>query len=282
MANGQSNYTTPKERSIKSTAAYYTLILPVIEILFFMGAVHFLLESQEWQAMMLFLLAALFLSLSVHICFHEFLHLCFRRQPPWFISYGFTLLAGMPFDGFRLHHINHHQYNNGPLDFSTTWKIKGNSEKRKNILLYAITWPIQLFKVMKFARSQAKQGLLSQEIELNIRGQQFFLIILFCTTIITTPKIFLLYAALIYIGWVIVSIHNYGQHSCIDRHSHSKKKNAAIKINTATSIYNRWYNIFLFNNGLHFEHHDQPEKSWRELTPNEEIVPTKQKQNRMK
>jgi fatty acid desaturase len=296
MANDPSNHTTKKESSIKIPAAYYTLILPVTEILSFIGAAHFLLERKEWQAVTFFLLAALFLSLSVHICFHEFLHFYFKRNTPWFISYGFTLLAGMPFDGFRLHHINHHQHNNSPADFSTTWEIKDHHAKPKNIFLYAITWPLQLFKVMKFARSQAKQGLLSQKIQSNIRKQQFFVVGFFMILIITSPQLFLLYAALIYVGWIIVSIHNYGQHSQ-NQHpynpntqihnrrnkiGHHEKNNTVAKTNTAISIYHRWYNIFFFNNGLHFEHHDQPEKSWRELFPSEEIKTMQQKQNSVK
>jgi fatty acid desaturase len=286
MANCRSNHTTKKDSAIKIAATYYTLILPVTETLFFIGTVHFLLERKEWQAVILFLFAALFLSFSVHICLHEFLHHYFKRNTPWFLSYSFTLLSGMPFDGFRLHHINHHQHNNSPLDFSTTQ----GPIKPQNILLYSIKWPLQLFKVMKFARSKAKQGLLPQEIQSNIRRQQLFLAVFFCIAIIASPKIFLLYAALIYVGWVIVSIHNHGQHNhSQNQHSHGKntrshscnnstdnsnsviihvqKKSNAANTNTAISIYNRWYNIFLFNNGLHFEHHDQPEKSWRELSP---------------
>ena len=63
-----------------------------------------------------------------------------------------------------------------------------------------------------------------------------------------SPAAVLLYVSLIYLGWALISLHNFGQHLPRDYGT----------LYRTTSFQAPWYNRAFFNNGLHFEHHRRP------------------------
>lgn len=65
------------------------------------------------------------------------------------------------------------------------------------------------------------------------------------------------YFMMVYLGWVLIALHNYGQHLPI---IYGTQK--------ANSYLSGFYNWLFVNNGLHEEHHEEPSKSYWELQPN--------------
>ena len=67
----------------------------------------------------------------------------------------------------------------------------------------------------------------------------------------------LAYLSMVYIGWALIAMHNYGQH-LPDVYGGTK----------GHSYYGRLYNLLTVYNGLHYEHHHRPSvKDWHLRTP---------------
>ena len=86
----------------------------------------------------------------------------------------------------------------------------------------------------------------------RIRREAFAILGLLLVLGLLSWKFAVLYAVMVYVGWALVSVHNYGQHP-----PHTP---AAIP-----SFSSRWYNRLFFNNGLHYEHHAEQSRPWHEL-----------------
>lgn len=220
---------------------YPTLIYPIFQCLLFLMAIYYS-ERNAWVALSLALLASLMLAIAIHVCFHEFLHYSARNPTPFLLLPGsVTLWMGLPFDGFRVHHMNHHRFLNGPQDISSTWTIDGKS---MHPLVYMFLWPAQIIKT--------KSELIRSSVLQNIRWQKRWLAVLLMLMLLLSWKIFLLYWVMVYFGWTLTAAWNYYQHPPIPTFETS-------------SVYAKWYNLLLFNNGLHREHHQNPDQSWSQL-----------------
>jgi len=232
------------------------LLFPVIEGFAFLGC----LQAAHWWAKLAFLfIAALSLNFGVHITFHEFVHLSGNRDSFFIrmLSYLVSLFCGIPFDGYRWHHYTHHRYNNGLQDYSTTWEVSPQGEmKARNCWAYALGWPSQLLKGRADLIKQLQISAAPRWIQQRIQREKWFLGISYLTIFVFDWRIGLSYLALTYLGWALVTLHNYGQHLPV-------LKEGAY----ATSYQKRWYNRLFCNNGIHFEHHAEPGVIWYELEP---------------
>lgn len=226
-------------------------IVPFLEGLFFVSACT---AGNLLVSLLLLLLAGLFLSYSIHIFFHECVHTrnCF---PVWFNIAG-SIFLGLPFDGYRVHHYNHHTYSNSLEDFSTTWRVKGGHSNKVgfSVLSYALGWPRQLMRAMKapnpFSEELGDSRVVKGRIPIQKNAIAGFIILL----LFIHWQSALLYIALIYIGWTISALHNFGQHPPLS--------------GDPIGSYSNWlYNRLFFNNGLHSEHHKYPALPWHELEP---------------
>jgi fatty acid desaturase len=63
-----------------------------------------------------------------------------------------------------------------------------------------------------------------------------------------------LYYGVFYLGWSLINMHNYGQHLPRER-----------QLELGNSFYGRLYNRVFVNNGLHYEHHKEPNIPYWEL-----------------
>ncbi len=227
------------------------MIFPFLELIFFVGSALMLNYSIIISAFLL-LISGVWLSFSVHIFFHECVHRNERYSS--LFNWVATILMGLPFDGYRIHHFNHHRYENGSCDFSTTWKWQGSNKIPRPLLSYALGWPRQLIAGMgcenPFGGSRSDAERIKQRIPAQKKALLFSIIVL----AVLSWKILLLYLALIYLGWALSSVHNYGQHPPIEG-------------NLITTFTNELYNKIFFNNGLHWEHHHAPSLRWNELLP---------------
>jgi len=237
-------------------------IYPIAEVFFLVMACIFAGKNLSLAGLFI-LLAAVSLSFSIHITFHECVHAGIGIKKSFSpISALMTLLAGVPFDGYRLHHFNHHRFNNSIEDYSTTWrKVKGNLLPRR-FLIYGLGWPVSFFKARQALKQERKTGRSSLEVHKKIRTQAMLLLVFSTTFIVAFSKVALIYFMVIYIGWVLTSLHNFLQHPPMSPH-----------LTLTTSIKNRFYNKLFSNNGLHWEHHDNPSAPWSLLKANKLSVP---------
>jgi len=230
------------------------LIYPLLEIILFWLATYSILDSHVGNAVAYGILASICLSFSVHITFHEIMHRTTNVPYKRLMSNAITILSGLPFDGYRIHHMNHHRYSNSFRDFSSTWRFSGNIIKSRNILRYSFGWPWHLARVRKTICFAHRRKYIPTPILTRITEQKYVSIVTLIIMGIISLKIILLYIAVVYLGWSWISVHNYLQHPPV----------ISRRIN---SYYSSVYNLLFCNNGLHAEHHGEPGISWHFLQP---------------
>ena len=222
-------------------------VFPLLMLVFFIAGV---LTSNLVISILLVIIAGVWLSFSIHIFFHECVH--FRSEYPQWINIIKTLFLGLPFDGYRVHHYNHHTHANGIKDFSSTWYLQNNTKKPFTPCRYTFGWLRQLSaSIIEPDPFDPSMGDVDK-IKQRIHAQKVALF-LFCIALAFIGlKAFLLYFLLVYSGWAFSALHNYGQHPPIEDE-------------VICTYANKGYNRFFFNNGLHAEHHNKPWLSWNEL-----------------
>jgi len=197
--------------------------------------------------------AACALSWSVHILFHAGVH---RPAGGWrgaLAGLAATPVMGMPFDGYRLHHRNHHRHDNGPDDVSRTWTPTPAGPRPRHPLAYAFGWPVDLWRSRRWIRAEVAAGAVEPWVRRRIAMQQALLVVLVGGLAWWDPRAAALYLAYVYLGWAAIALHSYGQHPPAD---------GAVR-----SLHGRWYNRLTANNGLHAEHHTDPSLPIPALAP---------------
>jgi fatty acid desaturase len=202
-----------------------------------------------------FLLAAVALCFSVHVSVHEAVHQPALARFP-LASPFFTIIMGLPLEGYRWHHLNHHRWNNRLEDYSTTWRRTASGPRPWPLWSYVLGWPRQLMRSGRAMRMAATAGELPLSRQRALRREQYTLLAWVAGLAFTRPLLALAYVTLIYVGWALIALQNYGQHPP------RRYGNEA-----ATSFGSPLYNRLLFRNGLHGEHHDQPQAPWYALQP---------------
>lgn len=222
-------------------------IYPLLELVFFIAAN---MVSNPLLSLIFVVIAGVMLSFSIHIFFHECVHV--REEFPMPINIINTIFLGLPFDGYRVHHYNHHTYANGLKDFSSTWYIKNSKKTAFSACRYTFGWLQQLSKAMQEPKPfNEKLGDVAV-IKARIYPQKLTLFFFCLLLAFIGLKTFILYFILVYFGWAFSSLHNYGQHPPIQEE-------------LICTYENKLYNRVTFNNGLHWEHHDKPWLSWEQL-----------------
>lgn len=229
-------------------------LFPLLETLAFAGGIYL-------QSIWLLLLAAFLLSLSVHISFHEWVHRTGEKQTgaQRFVSYLGSLALGLPVDAYRWHHYQHHKSPNGPEDYSSTWHWTRFGPVPMHWFTYSVLWPWQLARAHLHVRALCKDREIPAWIIDYSKPQKWFLAVAVAAMFVIAWRVGVAYLGVIYLGWVFTALHNYGQHP-------------PTAGNPIPSIESPMYNGLLFNNGLHWEHHDKPALSWHELQPSPQSV----------
>ncbi len=199
--------------------------------------------------------AALMLCFSVHVCAHEAVH---HPEHARFPGAGalMTLAMGLPLEGYRWHHMNHHRWNNRLEDYSTTWRATRRGPRPWPLAAYVLAWPWQLARSAAGMRAAAAAGALSLAAQRAVRRQKLLLLAVLVALATGWPRIALAYLGLVYVGWALVALQNYGQHPP-----------RVYGAEAATSYPAALYNRLTFRNGLHAEHHDTPQLPWHALVP---------------
>jgi len=239
-------------RSISQKSFPWALSLfPLLEAVCFTASVV-LLERHVGLAMLCLLMASVCMSFNIHIFLHECVHHASRYPQAFNLLASLTI--GLPFDGYRIHHYNHHFHENGSQDFSTTW-IYGNDGRRPRPLWsYAFGWHRQLMASLNTFTPYPASEESIRIIKLRTQTQKRFLALLLAALLVFNWHIFVVYLLLVYFGWFFTALHNYGQHPPSED-------------NEVRTFANPLYNRLFFNNGLHWEHHHDPSLRWDELKP---------------
>ena len=204
-------------------------------------------------------ISAFFLNFSLHITYHYTVHFPLKKNGfQMLMGVAKSVLIGMPFHYYSMYHWNHHRQDNNLDDFTSTWENVNGEVVSKNVFFYAFFWP---FSSSISLPNQIKQGV--REGYCNPRTlSRMRLVLAFNSLVFIVVGYFswkwlLGYFMMVYLGWVLIALHNYGQHLPI---IYGTQK--------ANSYLSGFYNWLFVNNGLHEEHHEEPSKSYWELQPN--------------
>ena len=155
---------------------------------------------------------------------------------------------GLPQILYKYHHLNHHRHNNSMEDPSSTY-LFGKSGMQEHWISYSA---FSLF------RDGTKQAWIQsiQKNEGHILASEIIAVILYWSALISINwKFFLIiYLPMFYLGWFLAHIENYFEHY--------KATAPSNRFGNAVSFYPRWYNIIMFNEGHHQEHHISPQEHW--------------------
>ena len=228
-------------------------IFPLIQVSLFVAAILFFFENPVISIICL-TGSALFLNFSLHITIHHFVHFKLKYEiMNTILGFIYSLTLGIPFNLYRIQHYNHHRYNNLIGDFTSTWKKKNDVIKAKNFFSYSFLWMLNPPNSRMFKEASEKGDLTKKQL-LKMRIELLLIILTYIFLIWLNPIAAAAYLVVFYLGWTFISITNYGQHLPL-------KYNDTI----AYSYDKPFYNNLFFNNGLHFEHHENPSLNYSSL-----------------
>jgi fatty acid desaturase len=187
---------------------------------------------------------------------HNFLHTPFfrgkvlNRAFPIFNSANLFLPQVL----YKYHHLIHHQYANDPvrngttLDPSSTFRY-GKDGQQEGFFTYSA---LGLFR-------DGTSNAYKEAIEHGQRSQFWMELV----AIVVTAAIWIAidwrwvvfaFAPTFYLGWFLALLENYYEH-----HRATSPDN---RLADSVSYYGRWYNLMMFNEGYHQEHHLKPHLHW--------------------
>jgi fatty acid desaturase len=228
------------------------MIFPLLEVATLASAWR-LGGDHPWIAAGLLGLAPLLLCLSVHVSLHEAVHQPALARFP-LAGPILTLVMGLPFQGYRWHHLTHHRWNNALPDYSTTWRPGPDGPRPWPLWRYVLGWPRQLVRSGLAMRAAYRQGGIPASVHRATRREQATLLAALAAGALVHPRAAGAYVAVVYVGWALIALQNYGQHPP-RVYGHE----------LPTSYYAALYNRLLFRNGLHAEHHARPHLPWYDL-----------------
>ena len=222
-------------------------IFPFMEILCsILGLIY--LKYSIFFSVITIVLAAFCLNFSLHITYHYQVH--FKLKIGIFdhaIEIFYSLLMGIPFQYYQMSHWNHHKYNNNLEDFTTTWKLRDKQLRPINILHYSLFWPLGSLQFLKQLKQSKKEKIIRNKGVVRMMIEELFILLFSLVLFKINVAYLLMYVFMIYLGWVFIALHNYGQH--VPMH-YGKQK--------GYSYYNKIYNSLFVLNGFHMEHHNNP------------------------
>jgi fatty acid desaturase len=202
-----------------------------------------------------FALAGVLLCFSVHVSIHEAVHQPALARFP-LAGPLLSVVMGLPLQGYRWHHLNHHRWNNALADYSTTWRQTPGGPHPWPLWSYVLGWPRQLVRSGLAMRAAYAAGQIPPHVHRATRREQATLLLALAILAVAAPRMAAAYLVLVYGGWALIALQNYGQHP---PRQYGEQ--------TPTSYYAPLYNRLLFRNGLHAEHHRQPHLAWTDIEP---------------
>jgi fatty acid desaturase len=182
---------------------------------------------------------------------HNFIHLPFFNSPKLnnLFSIINSLGIAVPQSMYRIHHLNHHRFNNRPeADESSTFRY-GKNNQEENIFSYSFLGIFRTDMTKLYKQSLKTSSL----VILELMALSFYVGIL----LTLNWKLFLFYLVPNYLGGHFFALwENYCEHH--HTNPYDRKRDSV-------SCYSRIYNLLWFNNGFHQEHHFSPQVHWTEI-----------------
>lgn len=187
---------------------------------------------------------------------HNFLHTPFFRRKG--LNRAFPVLNSanlfLPQVLYKYHHLTHHQYANDPirngttLDPSSTFRY-GKDGQQEGFVSYSA------FGLFRDGTSHAYR----EAIKHGQRSQFWMELAAVVVTVVLWIAIdwrwFLLaFVPTFYAGWFLALLENY--------YEHHRATDPDSRLADSVSYYGRWYNLMMFNEGYHQEHHLKPHLHW--------------------
>lgn len=182
---------------------------------------------------------------------HNFIHLPFFKHES--VNKTFSVLnslgLGLPQSLYRLHHLNHHRFNNNPDGDMSSIYLHGKNGKEENIFSYSLLGVVRTDLAGLYKK--ARKGSVLPLYETGI------LFLFLITLLIINWKLFVLYILPSYLGGQFFAVwENYCEHHLADFRDRKRD---------SVSCYNPVYNFVWFNNGYHQEHHFSPQVHWTRI-----------------
>lgn len=244
--------------AIKLKYLLQLLAFPMLEVLGILFAFISWESGEIFLTFLLVFIAALAMNFSLHISYHYKVHHPSKKfLTEVILGLFISLLLGMPYRYYQFTHWNHHKHNNSIDDFSSTWNLNHGEYLKRNFWIYSIFWWYSpKYSLIKQIEIGTQDGYFTPQSKklfvLEVMVNSFVLGLL----VFYHWQLLIVYYSIIYLGWVFIAAHNYGQHL---PDVYLKRKG----FDFLNSLYNK---IFL-NNGLHEEHHEEPAKEYWDLKP---------------
>jgi fatty acid desaturase len=234
------------------------LIFPLLQSASF-AAGCLLIDEAPFGAALLVVVAAVCLSFSLHITYHYHVHFKRRsRTANRVIDLAITALTGLPFHYYQVLHWNHHAYDNTIGDFTSTWRQVDGRPVAKSLFSYAFLWPFRRDAPIRDQLTIAsREGYLKRCHRLPLAIESIVIVCIYVAMICLDISLAVAYLSMVYVGWTLIAMHNYGQH-LPEVYGETK----------GNSYYGKLYNLLTVYNGLHYEHHHRPSvKYWQLNAP---------------
>jgi fatty acid desaturase len=218
-------------------------------------AIEFYRMSLIWNVIVFAVLTYVFYYNPIVIT-HNFLHTPFFRRRALNKAFAVVNSANLflPQVLYKYHHLIHHQYANDPirngttLDPSSTYRYGRNGQQEGFVRYSALS-------LFRDGTSHAYQEALRHGQRKQFWMELAAIAVVGAIWIAIDWRWFLLaYAPLFYCGWFLALLENYFEH-----HRATDPDN---RLADSVSYYGRWYNMFMFNEGYHQEHHIKPHLHW--------------------
>lgn len=181
---------------------------------------------------------------------HNFLHTPFFKSTLLnrIFSTMNSMNLGLPQILYKYHHLNHHRHNNSLEDPSSTY-LFGKNNQQEHWISYSA------FSLFRDGTQKAWAQTLQKKEGHLLAAEIIAVIIFWALLILINWRFFIFaYAPLFYFGWFLAHVENYFEHF--------KAKAPADRFGNAVSFYPSWYNVLMFNEGYHQEHHISPQEHW--------------------
>jgi len=192
---------------------------------------------------------------------HSFIHHPFFAVP-W-LNRAFSVVSSLALQApqtlYRVHHLDHHRYNNDRPDpetgltgdGSSTYRYSRREGREENLLSYALIGPLRVDYKYLWARSRKHGDAVLTCVEATALCAYFVLLAIF-----NWRGLLWFFVPVWYLGQAFALAHNYAEH-------HGAQPDN--RLCDSVSCYGRLYNLFWFNEGYHQEHHYRPQVHWTRL-----------------
>jgi fatty acid desaturase len=223
----------------------------------------------RWQSLVAGLISVYLTTTNFKCIAHNFIHNPFFRSRRLNGAYSVfnSLLLGGPQALYRLHHLNHHRYNNDPPDpatgttgdLSSTWRYSRWPGLEEGFLSYALLGYFRTDFGLLLGEARKKRLIL------RVYGE-FAAVLALVAAVgwLNPPGLAFFYLPVWYFGNAAAQAENYLEHY------------GALPGNRKTdsvSSYGALYNLLRFNHGYHQEHHYRPQVHWTRVPGMKELLP---------